>query len=134
MWCASIILTCTFICCTLARILCFAAAYSLEDIHNSSGAHITRENFNAVVSQFDLYDTYFPHFQAGVSPVAQGGGAAAGVMMAMNELNGIPCTADPFLINATLFTAWGMQGYITSDGGDMVRRSIYCWFCIISLF
>jgi hypothetical protein len=41
------------------------------------------------VSDFGLYDSYFPHFKGGVSPVAEGGGAAAGAIMAMNEVNGV---------------------------------------------
>ena len=100
------------------------AVYSVEDIHLANGSHITRENFNAVASKFDLYDTYFPHFKAGVSPVSAGGGAALGIMMAMNSINGTPCTANQFLIQQTLFDEWGMDGYITSDGGNMITDMV----------
>ena len=57
--------------------------------YTAPNGHVyTRQNVNNEVSQFDLYDSYYPHFQAAVTPVAQGGGGAAGVMMAMNEVNG----------------------------------------------
>lgn len=99
------------------------ASYSLEDTYNSSGAHVTRENFNAVVSAFDAADSYFPHFKAGVTPVSQGGAGAAGVMMAMNEFNGIPCTASSYL-TGLLFNEWGLDGYVTSDGINMIQSMI----------
>jgi hypothetical protein len=37
-------------------------------------------------SDFDLGDSYFPHFKAGLMSRRQGGAGAAGVMMAMNEV------------------------------------------------
>ena len=116
------------------------AAYSLEDYFTPAGDHVTRENFNAVVSQFDLHDTYFPHFRAAVMPVAKGGGAAVGVMMAMNSVGSspgnadmVPCTASHPLTGA--LTDWagltnGAPGaplppfYITSDGGDMITDMV----------
>jgi hypothetical protein len=116
------------------------AAYSLEDYHTPAGVHVTRENFNAVVSQFDLHDTYFPHFKAAVSPVRRGGGGAVGVMMAMNSVGSspgnadmVPCTASHPLTGA--LTDWagltnGRAGeplppfYITSDGGNMITDMV----------
>jgi beta-glucosidase-like glycosyl hydrolase len=116
------------------------AAYSVEDYHTPSGQHVTRENLNAVVSQFDLHDSYFPHFRAAVTPVAQGGGGAVGVMMAMNSVGSypgstdmVPCTASHPLTGA--LTDWagltnGPPGaplppfYITSDGGNMITDMV----------
>jgi len=79
-------------------------AYSLE---NSDGW--TRYNFNAVVSNYDFANTYFPAFKAAVVD-----GKAKGVMCAYNAVNGIPACASNFL-NDTLRGAWGFDGYITSD-------------------
>jgi beta-D-xylosidase 4 len=116
------------------------AAYSLEDYHTPSGDHVTRENLNAVVSPFDLHDSYYPHFKAAVSPVAAGGGGAVGVMMAMNAVGTsagntdmVPCTASHPLTGA--LTDWarltnGPPGvplppfYITSDGGNMISDMV----------
>jgi beta-D-xylosidase 4 len=97
------------------------AVYSLEDYTDPvSHVHSTRENIDNDVSVYDLADSYSPHFAAAVTPVAAGGGGAAGVMMAMNEVNEIPCLAHPGLI--ALLRGWaGPTGlYITTDGINMV--------------
>jgi hypothetical protein len=62
---------------------------------------VTRENLNAVVTPFDLHDSYFPHFRAAVTPVAQGGGGAVGVMMAMNAVPPPPPHPPKYYIKAT---------------------------------
>lgn len=117
-------------------------AYSLEDYHTPEGVHVTRENFAAAVSPFDLADTYLPHFRAAVLPVASRGAAAAGVMMAMNSVGPtpggadmVPCTANTALTGALL--KWsGLVGgggagagvlppfYLTSDGGNMITDMV----------
>ncbi len=95
--------------------------YSLEQYKDpTTNFTYTRENINNLASPFDLADSYYPHFQAAVSPVAQGGGGAAGVMMAMNEVNGVPALASSQLIET--LRAWGGSNslYITTDGGNMI--------------
>ena len=81
-------------------------AYSLEDAGN-----FTRHNFNAIVSNFTLADTYWPAFKATVQQ-----GQALGVMCSYNAVNGVPTCANPFL-NHVLRKEWGFTGYITSDTG-----------------
>jgi len=82
------------------------AAYSLE---NSDG--FTRHTFNAVVSNYSLAMTYFPHFKRTVQE-----GGVAGFMCSYNSLNGVPTCASPFL-RRVLREAWGYNGYVTSDSG-----------------
>jgi len=79
-------------------------AYSLED---SDG--FTRNNFNAVVSNFALQDTFWPAFRASVVD-----GGAKGVMCSYNAVNGKPTCANDFLASVLRGT-WGFTGYITSD-------------------
>lgn len=81
-------------------------AYSLED---SDG--FTRHNFNAIVSNFSLANTYWPAFRASVQ---QGG--ALGVMCSYNAVNGAPTCSHPFL-STVLRDTWGFSGYMTSDTG-----------------
>jgi beta-D-xylosidase 4 len=83
-------------------------AYSLE---NSDG--FTRNNFNAVVSNYAFATTYFPAFQKSVVE-----GKATGVMCSYNAVNGVPTCASPFLTKV-LRDTWGFQGYVTSDSGAL---------------
>lgn len=80
------------------------AAYSMD---NSDGE--TRYNFNAVVSPFDLSDTYLRAFRAGVVEAD-----AKGIMCSYNSLNGVPTCASPFL-KEKLRGEWNFTGYVTSD-------------------
>jgi beta-glucosidase len=77
-----------------------------------SGPELGRHEFNAVVSDFDLYDTYLPAFRATVMI-----GKAYSVMGAYNRLNGAACCASDFLLNHCLREEWGFDGYTVSDCG-----------------
>lgn len=48
-------------------------------------------------------------------------GHAMGVMAAYHEIDGIPMTADPFLLKTVLRTEWGFQGFVLSDLGAIRR-------------
>jgi beta-glucosidase len=48
-------------------------------------------------------------------------GHAMGVMAAYHEIDGIPITADPFLLKTILRQEWGFEGFVLSDLGA-VRR------------
>lgn len=65
------------------------AAYSLEDYDNHT---FTRQTFNALVSSFDLADTYLAAFQLAIES-----SGAQGVMYSCNEINGVPSDASQML-------------------------------------
>jgi beta-glucosidase len=48
-------------------------------------------------------------------------GRAMGVMAAYHEIDGIPMTADPFLLKTVLRKEWGFQGFVLSDLGAIKR-------------
>jgi beta-glucosidase len=48
-------------------------------------------------------------------------GKAMGVMAAYHEIDGIPITADPFLLKRILRQEWGFQGFVLSDLGAIQR-------------
>ncbi len=48
-------------------------------------------------------------------------GHAMGVMAAYHEIDGIPITADPFLLKTILRQEWGFQGFVLSDLGAIRR-------------
>ena len=85
------------------------AAYNLDDI---PGTNITRFNFDARVSSFDLADSYLPAFEASIKD-----GKARSVMCSYNAINGVPACANKALLEDTLRGAWGFDGYVTSDSG-----------------
>jgi beta-D-xylosidase 4 len=85
-------------------------AYSLEDADG-----YTRYNFDAIVSNYSLADTYWPAFQASIVQ-----GKAKGVMCSYNSVNGQPACASDRL-STVLRGAWGFDGYITSDSGALVN-------------
>ncbi|MED6131849.1 hypothetical protein PIB30_013579 [Stylosanthes scabra] len=72
-------------------------------------ANFTKYNFNALVTQQDLEDTYLPPFR---SCIQQGG--ASCLMCSFNQVNGVPACANEDLLGLAR-SKWGFQGYITSD-------------------
>jgi beta-glucosidase len=75
-----------------------------------SGPERDRHSFNAEPSERDLYEMYLPQFEAVVKE-----GKVAGVMSAYNAVNGVPCSADSFLLEKLLREKWGFEGYVVSD-------------------
>lgn len=77
-----------------------------------SGPEPLRHQFNAVVTSYDLHDTYLPGFQAAIEQ-----GNAQSIMGAYSALDGIPDNASPLLLQTNLRQAWGFTGYVVSDCG-----------------
>ncbi len=77
-----------------------------------SGPEPLRHEFDAVVSNRDLYETYLPAFEA---CVRQGG--AFSVMGAYSALDGVPDCASTMLLTDILRNKWGFKGYVVSDCG-----------------
>jgi beta-glucosidase len=103
---------------TDARYLKTAATAKHFAVH--SGPEALRHGFDARVSPHDLADTYLPQFEAAVRD-----GQVASVMSAYNRVNGVPCSADPDLLERTLRGEWGFRGYVVSDCGaidDIYRQ------------
>ena len=67
---------------------------------------------NAVVSMRLLREYYLPAFETSIRE-----GKAASIMTAYNAINGVPCTANSWLLNKTLREEWGFRGYVVSDCG-----------------
>ncbi|WP_340112364.1 glycoside hydrolase family 3 C-terminal domain-containing protein [Maribellus mangrovi] len=74
-----------------------------------SGPEPLRHEFNAVVSERDLRETYLPAFRTLVKDAN-----VYSVMGAYNQFEGVPCCASPELFDI-LRNEWGFKGYVVSD-------------------
>ena len=73
---------------------------------------VNRFSTNAVVSMRMLREYYLPAFEACVKE-----GKAASIMSSYNAINGVPATANPWLLTKVLREDWGFKGYVVSDCG-----------------
>ena len=84
-----------------------------------SGPEALRHGFDAHVSLRDLAEYYLPAFRA---LVVEGG--VESVMSAYSAINGVPCSANKWLLTDLLRGEWGFKGHVVSDVGavkDVLR-------------
>ena len=72
-------------------------------------AEAGREYNTTDMSTSRLFQDYFPPYKSGVEA------GAASVMSAFNALNGVPSTANPYLLSTVLRKQWGFDGVVVSD-------------------
>jgi beta-glucosidase len=75
-----------------------------------SGPEPLRYGFNAQIHERDLRDTYLPAFETAIRE-----GKAMSLMSAYNAVDGVPCSANNFLLDAVLRHEWGFCGAVVSD-------------------
>ena len=63
-----------------------------------------------------MRDVYLAPFQAAVTQAHVGS-----VMPAHHPLNGVPCHANPWLLDTVLRQEWGFDGFVTSDMNDIPK-------------
>ena len=90
------------------RFLKAAACVKHFAVH--SGPEALRHEFDARVSQKDLWETYLPAFETCVKKAR-----VEGVMGGYSSLNGQPLCANRYLMEEILRKKWGFEGYYVSD-------------------
>lgn len=75
-----------------------------------SGPEPLRHEFDAKVSNNDLYNTYLPAFRQLVTKAKAGG-----LMCAYNRTDSLPCCTSPFLLQDILRKDWQFKGYVVTD-------------------
>lgn len=93
-----------------AKYLKAAACAKHYAVH--SGPEALRHEFDAVVSDKDLYETYLPAFEKLVKEAN-----VEAVMGAYNRVNGFSASAHPRLLIDILRKDWGFKGHVVSDCG-----------------
>lgn len=78
-----------------------------------SGPERLRHEFNAQVSQKDLWETYLPAFHALVNANVEA------VMCAYNRTNDEVCCGNTYLLQTVLRGQWNFKGHIVSDCGAL---------------
>ncbi|MRX64913.1 glycoside hydrolase family 3 protein [Maribacter luteus] len=71
-----------------------------------------RFGYNAKISERALREYYFPAYKTLIQE-----GNAQSIMSAYNAINGVPSTANNWLLNTVLRDEWGFKGYVVSDCG-----------------
>jgi len=73
-------------------------------------------DYNAVdMSPTRMYQDYLPPYRAAVDA------GAGGVMVALNSINGVPATANTWLMKDLLRKDWGFKGVTISDHGAILE-------------
>jgi beta-glucosidase len=78
-----------------------------------------RHTGSSDVDMRSLYEYYLPAYRQAIVE-----GQAYSIMGAYNELNQVPCNANPFLLTDLLRRNWGFAGYVVTDCGainDMIN-------------
>ena len=74
------------------------------------GAAEAGRDYNTVdMSRLKMYQYYLPPYRAAVEA------GAGSVMSSFNEINGVPATANHWLLTDLLRTQWGFQGFVVTD-------------------
>jgi beta-glucosidase len=80
------------------------------------GAAIAGRDYNATdMSELTLRQVYLPPYHAAVDA------GVATVMSSFNSINGVPATANPFILTQVLRKEWGFDGLVVSDWGAVAE-------------
>jgi len=86
-----------------------SVAASVKHFAAYGAAEAGREYNTTDMSESRLRDIYLPPYKAAVDA------GAATMMSAFNALNGVPATANPYLMQTILRAQWGFNGFVVSD-------------------
>jgi beta-glucosidase len=86
-----------------------SVAASVKHFAAYGAAEAGREYNTTDMSESRLRQVYLPPYKAAVDA------GSATLMSAFNSLNGVPMTANPYLLDTILRKQWGFNGFIVSD-------------------
>ena len=74
-----------------------------------------RDYNTAIIHEPLLRNVYFPPFQAAIDA------GAPTIMTAFNEVNGVPVSGSPYLLDQVLRQEWGFDGFVVSDWNSVIE-------------
>ena len=84
------------------------------------GASESGRDYNTTnIPEIELRNVYLPPFEAAVNA------GVATVMAGFNDLNGVPCTGNEFLLNRVLREEWQFDGFVVSDWQSIAELAIH---------
>ena len=84
------------------------------------GAPVAGREYNSVdMSLQQMFEYYLPPYKAAIDA------GAGSVMTSFNDINGLPSTANPWLLTTLLRKKWGFKGFVTSDYGSVAELSVH---------
>jgi beta-glucosidase len=86
-----------------------SVAASVKHFAAYGAAEAGREYNTTDMSESRLRQVYLPPYKAAVEA------GSATIMSAFNSLNGVPATANPYLLDTILRKQWGFDGFVVSD-------------------
>ncbi|HEV2646837.1 MAG TPA: beta-glucosidase BglX [Acidobacteriaceae bacterium] len=86
-------------------------AVSVKHFAAYGAAEAGRDYNTTDMSDSRLRQDYLPPYKAAIDA------GAATVMSSFNALNGVPATANPYLLDTILRKEWGFDGFVVSDDG-----------------
>jgi beta-glucosidase len=86
-----------------------SVAASVKHFAAYGAAEAGREYNTTDMSESRLGQVYLPPYKAAVEA------GSATVMSAFNSLNGVPASANPYLLDTILRKQWGFDGFVVSD-------------------
>ena len=73
-----------------------------------------RDSYPVALTERELREVYLPPFKAAIQEAG-----ASSVMASYNSLDGLPCSANPWLLTRLLRKEWGFRGFVVSDYGSV---------------
>lgn len=98
-----------------------SVAVSIKHFAAYGAAEAGREYNTTDMSDSRLRQDYLPPYKAAVEA------GAATLMSGFNSLNGVPATANPYLLDTILRKQWGFDGFVVSDDnavGELINHGI----------
>jgi beta-glucosidase len=96
-----------------------AVAACAKHFAGYGAAESGRDYATTSIPENELRNTYLPPFRAAVDA------GVATLMTSFSDVNGVPATANTFLLRQVLRQEWGFGGFVVSDWGSIQQLAVH---------